>query len=79
MLLLATSPDRAGTLSRMERALRIQRQRPCTPGPGIRLTSQQVKGAKKSQNQAGPGVVAAFFCCNKGKEMELIPKWRKGT
>ena len=58
----------------MERALTVPRQRPCTPGPGLRLTSP----ARKIQNQAGPWVVGASFCCNKGKEMELIPKMAKG-
>ena len=39
MLLLATRSERAGALSRMERALTVPRRRPRTPGPGLRLTS----------------------------------------
>ena len=73
MLLLATRSDRAGASSHMERALTVPRQIRRTPGPGLRLISP----ARKSHNQAGPGVVAAFFGCNKGKEMEQIPKMAK--
>ena len=39
ILLLAMRSDRAGALSRMERALTVPRRRLHTPGPGFRLTS----------------------------------------
>ena len=77
MPLLEARSDRAGALSGMEWALTVLRWKPHTPGPGLRLTSPAIK-KRKSQNQAGPGVVAAFLCCHKGKEMELIPKLAKG-
>ena len=69
---------RASALSHMERALNVPRQRPRTLGPGLRLISPVSKGARKSPNQAGTGMVAAFFCYHKGKEMELTPKTAKG-
>ena len=78
MLLLATRSDRAGALSSMERALTVPRRRPRTPETGLRPTSPASKRSKEKSNQAGPRVVATFFCCNEGKEMELTPKMAKG-
>ena len=52
MLLLATRSDRAGALSRMERALTVPRRRPRTPGPGLRLTSPASKRSKENSKSS---------------------------
>ena len=47
MLLLATRSERAGALSRMERALTVPRRRPHTQGPGLRVTYPVSKRSKE--------------------------------
>ena len=78
MALLVARSNRADALSRMERALTVPRRRPCAPGPGLRLTLPASNRSKENHNEAGPGVVAAFFFYCKAKEMGLIPKIVKG-
>ena len=52
MLLLAIRSDRAGALSRMEWALTFLRQRPRTPGPGLRVTSPASKRSKEKSKSS---------------------------